>query len=488
MEASLETDGLAAARATAELLLRARHPLGEVYAAAVALERGHEEEARRLAAASRVPLASRAVGRRLAEALALRTLGSGAVVRDRRGELVGWLNGEGHLTLADGVDPLLLLPFRETAARRRRAAPEPAEGIPFWLPAGSAREALGTGGLRLTVDLELARLAREALARWRGTIVLLEPRTGAILAAVSDPRTIAREGPAALTQRREPASISKVVTAAAAYRAGIDADAAIGHMTCNGVERYGGQPLWCSWKAGPLEGLDHALAISCNTAFATLGNRVGREALTAELRRWGFDAGPAVLMGAAGRIHTPPQSPRQLADLSIGLTVSDITPLHAALLATVVANEGTMPEPRLVANVCGPVGLTDRLAVLPPAREVVAPGTVRRLRQAMRAVALYGTGTGLAPRGFPIAMKTGTAAEYRKGYHVNYIGIAPTPDATLAFCVRITYRPSSRAANRAAREVTTTLLARLADRRVGLAENAERQRGRAAWAAESGAR
>ena len=42
----------------------------------------------------------------------------------------------------------------------------------------------------------------------------------------------------------------------------------------------------------------------------------------------------------------------------------------------------------------------------------------------MRAVALYGTGTGLAPRGFPIAMKTGTAAEYRKGYHVNYIGIA----------------------------------------------------------------
>jgi peptidoglycan glycosyltransferase len=213
---------------------------------------------------------------------------------------------------------------------------------------------------------------------------------------------------------------------------------------------------------------------------------VGREALVAELRRWGFDAGPEALMGAAGRIHTPPQSPRQVADLSIGLTVSDITPLHAALLATVVANGGTMPEPRLVANVCGPVGLTDRLAVLPPARKVVSPATVPRLRQAMRAVALYGTGAGLAPRDFPIAMKTGTAAEYRKGYHVNYIGIAPAPDASLAFCVRITYRPNSRAVNRAAREVTQALLARLADRRLALEERAGRQRALAAWPAEQG--
>ena len=487
VEAALDMEDLTAARALAELLVRARHPLGELYAGAVALERGHEEEARRLATASRAPLASRAVGRRLAEALELGVLGTGAVVRDRRGALVGWLDGEGLLTLADGLDPLLLPPFQETPSRRR-AEPEATEGIPFWLPPAGAREARGAGGLRLTLDLDLARLAREALGRWRGTIVLLEPRTGAILAAVSDPRTIAREGPAALTQRREPASISKVLTAAAAYRAGIDADAAIGRMTCKGVERYGGQPLWCSWKAGPLDGLDHALAISCNTSFATLGNRVGRDALTAELHRWGFDAGTDALMGAAGRIHTPPKSARQLADLSIGLTVSDITPLHAALLATVVANGGTMPEPRLVANVCGPVGLTDRLAILPPVREVADPRTVSRLLRAMKAVALYGTGSGLAPSRFPIAMKTGTAAEYRKGYHVNYIGIAPTPDASLAFCVRITYRPNSRAVNRAAREVTQTLLARLADRRLVLVGGAEEQRGLAAWATGGGER
>jgi peptidoglycan glycosyltransferase len=487
LDRALEREDLRGARATAELLLRAGHPLGPLYAGAVALERGEADEARSLAAASPVPLASRALGRRLAEALALRASGASAIVRDRRGTLVGALDAKGRLTLAEGLDPLLLPPFREAAPRGRRVAAEPEAAVPFWLPPAEARAATRTGGLRLALDLDLARVALDALGTWRGTIVLVEPRTGSVLAAVSDPRTLAREGAAAFRQRREPASISKVITAAAAYRSGIDANAAIGHMTCRGVERFGGRPLWCTWKAGPLEGLSHAMAISCNIAFARLGVRIGRDRLIDELRRWGFDAGEDALMGAAGHIHTLPHNARQLADLSIGLTLSDITPLHAALLATVLANGGTMPEPRVVANPCGPVGLSDRVAVLPPPRKVLGPRTVPPLRRALQAVALYGTGTGLAPRGFPIAMKTGTAAEYRKGYHVNYIGIAPTPDAAVAFCVRITYRPNSRAVNQAAREVTSALLAGLAERRLSLQREARRQRAHAAWPTGRGA-
>jgi peptidoglycan glycosyltransferase len=484
LEAALEREDLRGARALGQLLVRAGHPLGPLYAGAVALERGDEAEAARRAGSSPVPLASRPAGRQLEQALVLRAFGASAVVRDRRGALVGGLDGQGRLALAEGLDPLLLPPFEKDPPRRRRLPARREPALPYWLSPEDARAAARSGGLRLTLDLDLARLALESLGRWRGTIVLVEPRTGSILAAVSDPRTRAREGPAAFSQRREPASISKIITAAAAYRSGIDADAAIGRMTCRGVERFGGRPLWCSWKAGPLAGLDHALAISCNTSFARVGARVGRERLVDELRRWGFDAGPEALMGAAGRIHTPPRNERQLADLSIGLTLSDITPLHAALLATVVAGGGTMPEPRLVANVCGPVGLSDRVAELPPVREVVGPRTVPPLLRAMRAVALYGTGTGLSPRGFGAAMKTGTAAEYRKGYHVNYIGVAPTPDPTVGFCVRITYRPNSRAVNRAAREVTKALLAGLAARRIALERGAQSQRAHAAWPAE----
>ena len=73
-------------------------------------------------------------------------------------------------------------------------------------------------------------------------------------------------------------------------------------------------------------------------------------------------------------------------------------------------------------------------------------------------------------------MKTGTAAEWGRGYHVNYIGMGPLPDPAVAFCVRVTHERTSPAVTRAAREVTRRLLAALADRRPALESAARRQR------------
>jgi penicillin-binding protein A len=273
-----------------------------------------------------------------------------------------------------------------------------------------------------------------------------------------------------------------VLTAAAAYRAGLDADAEIKRMTCTGVERYGGQPLWCAWPAGPLQGLDHALAVSCNVAFANLGVRLGAERILEEYRRWGF-GDPEALLGSAGSVHTLPRTPRKLADLADGLTLVDVTPLHAALLAATVANDGRLPEPRLVEGPCGRLGLTDGATPPPAGRDVLDPALARRLRQAMRAVAEHGTGAGLAPPGLPIAMKTGTAAEWAKGYHVNYIGMVPLPDPAIAFCIRVTNVGTSPGVNAAAREVARRLLSGLADRRAagrrpGFVPDMDRRTGR----------
>jgi peptidoglycan glycosyltransferase len=318
--------------------------------------------------------------------------------------------------------------------------------------------------LRLTLDLELSRSALAALGGRRGSIVLVDAPSGGLLAAVSDERTSAAEGAAALTQRLEPASIAKLLTTAAAYRSGLDPDALISRMTCTGVERYGGEPLWCAWPGGALGGLDDALAKSCNVAFANLGVELGVARMAAEYRLWGFGADPAALLGAAGRVHTPARTPRQLADLAIGLELVDVTPLHAALLAAVVADDGRLPEPRVLDGPCGPLGLTDEPPTPSPVREVLEPAVARRLRRAMSAVARQGTGAGLAPAGYEIAMKTGTAAERGRGYHVNYVGIAPLRDTTIAFCVRVTHGASSPAITTTAREVTRRLLASLAER------------------------
>jgi peptidoglycan glycosyltransferase len=160
----------------------------------------------------------------------------------------------------------------------------------------------------------------------------------------------------------------------------------------------------------------------------------------------------------------------------VGLGVADVTPLHAAVLAAVVANGGRRPVPRLVTGGCGMLGLTDAPWAPPPGVETITPAVARRLRQALEAVAAFGTGAGLAPRGFPVAMKTGTAAEPGRGYHVNYIGIAPLPDPAIAFCVRVTNERSSTAVTRAAREVTGRLLAALAERRALLDSAMRRDR------------
>ena len=198
--------------------------------------------------------------------------------------------------------------------------------------------------------------------------------------------------------------------------------------------------------------------------------------MVAEYRSWGFDAGGGALLGAAGRVHTPPRTPRQVADLSVGLELADVTPLHAALLAAVVANDGRMPDPRLVSGACGALGLRDEPLPLSAGRDVLERAIARRLRRAMEAVAQYGTGVGLAPPGFPVAMKTGTAAEWGRGYHVNYIGMGPLPDPAIAFCVRVTNERSSPAVTRAARDVTRRLLTALADRRPALDSAARRER------------
>jgi peptidoglycan glycosyltransferase len=463
--AALERGEVDAAARAATLLRRAGHPLGALYAAAFAFDRGDEAEARREAAASPAPLAARGPGQRLVSALAARDRGARTLLWDRGGRLVQTIDDDGSPRLTP-----------EGAGTLDEALGRLADGADT-LP----REA---SSVRLTLDADLSRVALDALGPYRGSVVLLDPRTGALLAAVTDAATAAAEPGAAFAQRREPASIAKVLTVAAAYRAGHDADGAIGRMACGGVERYGGKPLWCAFRAGPLEGLDHALGVSCNVAFANVAMLVGRERLVEEYRLWGFDGG--ALLGAAGRIHGGVRGPRELADLGIGLEQVDVTPLHAAALAAVIGDDGRMPAVHLVAGATSPLALRDAPRRRPPGREVVPPAIAARLRAAMASVARRGTGVGLAPAGFPMAMKTGTAATPGLGYHVNYIGTAPLPEPTVAFAVRVTGERSSPAVTEAAREVTRRLLASLAARSPRLAADARRQRSLAGQAGSLG--
>lgn len=436
-----------------ELAEQDGRPTVELVRTAALIEQGRDHEA-----ASKVALAlgtqpsirlARRVRHYLETLPPAATRSEAVILRDRTGRRLGILSGGGEIELVDGVEP-------------------------EWVPRAVAEIAddhEGASSLRLSLDLELSALAFEAFGSYRGSIVIVDPRNGQILAATSDRRSFRDGGTPAFEELREPASIAKIMTTTAALRAGLDPDAEISRMTCNGHRRYDGQILYCPYIAGPLRSLDRALAVSCNLAFADLGVQLGRQRMLEEHRRYGFDSPVGPFPG--GRIVEAWGDDRQLADLSIGLEATEITPLHAALMAAVVANDGVMPVPTLVHAEDGRLGIHPRRLPTAPGRRVMEPEWLPTVVSAMEAVAGRGTASHVAPPGFPVAMKTGTASHPRWGFHVNYIGIGPMPDARIAFCVRITHQRTSKRVRYAAQLVTRRLLrsmARVAEARGWLEE------------------
>ena len=441
MDAALRRRALDATRRLARLARENGDPVAAAYQAAVLVEEGDDRGAGAILA--EFPgLGAAPVGQRVARVLEAHGAGATVTVTDRRGVLAGFLDAAGTFH------------------------PEPggaADVIPA--PALAAASAGGQRGVRLSTDFDLSATALGALGAERGSIVLIDLATGEVRAAVTDARTRAASGGTpAFEQAREPASIAKIMTAAAALRAGHDADAEVRGMVCNGSQRYKGGVLWCSTPGGPLTGgLEQAFAISCNIAFANLAVEVGWPAMVDELHRWGFDR-PRDEVPGAGRVLKTSGTQRELASLGIGLDLTEITPLHAARLGSVLAR-GEMAEPALLSADDGALGLTPRPLAHPAARRILEPAWVPLLQRALEGVVEEGgTAEGVAPDTFPVEMKTGTASTPGLGYHVNYVGVGPMPHPKIAFAVRITNQPTSHRVRDAAQDVLANLLEALGRR------------------------
>jgi len=425
-------------------LARFSIPLGfqeaPLYEAAALLELGRRRESQEAYNSLDSRLQHSPLGTRLERVLTALAEDARSVLQDRRGRPIGWVTADRKVRLLEGVDPELV----PVETIQQALAEKPASSV------------------RLSIDLELSRLAKRALRGYRGSIVLLEPYTGEILAAVSDRYTRRRLADPAFHELLEPASISKLITTTAAMRADLDPDHEISRMRCNGALRLEGDYLWCPTPGGRLKGLNQAMGSSCNVAFATLGLMVGPSRLLDELHLYGFDS-PERQGLQLGRILDQPQMKKETADLAIGLEHIACTPLHAALIAAVYANSGYRVEPTLFSARDGLLGISRRVSTVPERVRILDPEWLQPLRRSMEAVVDWGgTAHGIVPDGFPVAMKTGTAATPGRGYHTNYIGYGPKENPEVAFCIRITRIRSSRIAGQASRGATGRLLRYLA--------------------------
>jgi len=319
--------------------------------------------------------------------------------------------------------------------------------------------------VELTLDARLQEAASHALGWRKGAIVALDPYTGEILCALSQPSfqpaqvdkdwSKLRDDPNCPLFNRafdglyEPGSIAKIMTAAAALETGVDM-AKLFPMTPPTAIDLGGQ-IFRDWEYhGEIRSLKEAMDVSSNIALYRVAEAMGPDVLLRTINRFGFnkdmDLGFTLANGKridmqASRPTTPEQADTQfdLANLSCGLGKNfRISPLQAARLALVIANGGKLMKPNLVRSVRSLNG--DLLYQMQPTveDEVIKPETAERVKQVMEDAVEGDRGIGKKARvaGILIAGKTGTSRTHSKGsLDAWFICFAPADKPKLAVAV-----------------------------------------------------
>ena len=338
----------------------------------------------------------------------------------------------------------------------------------------------------LTLDSSLQQVAAAALGNRRGSVVALDPRTGAVLAFYSwptfDPNAIsntdldaaraakqaldAADGEPLLTSAHRqvfpPGSTFKVITAASGLENGVVTptspvfDEVVSYalpLTNVSLQNFGGNS--CGGD------LATSLARSCNTSFAELGAEyLGPDPVIATAERFGFNETPPfdIPLTAQSRFpddygiqlgesdQTPPapivEGSSLLAQASIGQFDVRATPLQMALVAGGIANDGVIMQPHVVDFVTDADDgvLLDQVEP-EPWRRALETGVANMTADMMVGVVESGTATSLARGGLTVGAKTGTAevdtfsgAEDTHAWIIAFAGPAQGP-AELALAV-----------------------------------------------------
>jgi penicillin-binding protein A len=309
-----------------------------------------------------------------------------------------------------------------------------------------------------TLDPKAQRVAAQALAGRPGSVVALNPRTGAVLVMYSNPSyndnspTRLGSGESLLNRatqaRYEPGSTFKVVTGTAALDSGLYTPNSV--IVGNSPIIVSGVPLQNdgnqSW--GP-QTLTTAMTYSINTIFAQVAERVGRARLAMYMKRFGFyskpplDYPPAEIRASDVLSFTgkflPPGSPQEdIGRIGIGQGGVLVTPLQMAMVAAAVANGGKLMTPHLTDRVVNSDGVTVKTISPTVYAQVMKPSAAAGLTDMMTKVVEEGTGTAVQLGGIRVAGKTGTASIGPPGSNItepSFMAFAPAQNPRVAIDV-----------------------------------------------------
>jgi penicillin-binding protein 2 len=329
--------------------------------------------------------------------------------------------------------------------------------------AGRELRLLGVGpaksgsALQLTLDLNLQKTAEKALAGRRGAVVVVDVKTGAVLALASgptfDPNLFTRR----ITQKEwqqlqsednpflnralqgyPPGSTFKVVTAAAGMQSGKFSPDSM--LATSAYISLGGFQFHEHGSGYGVIGFQDAFAYSSNTFFYQVGLTTGPE----EISKWGHRLGIGTTTdlgldgGNQGAIPTPAEKQKLYGEpwyagdtvsTSIGQGLVQVTPLEMAVVYAAIANGGWRVKPHLLAS-------QTNTAVTQREKTGLAAETIATIRAGLTAVVQRGTARQLSDGSIPLtAGKTGTAEVPGHPDNALYAGFGPVTNPQIAVAV-----------------------------------------------------
>lgn len=345
--------------------------------------------------------------------------------------------------------------------------------------------------IQLTIDSSIQHFAERAAEKAmyennakRVTILVMEPKTGGLLAMASkpdydlnNPRIISDimeeklsydfsekkesgerikkslgerqqemwKNPA-VTFNYEPGSTFKIITSAAGLEEGV--------VTPNtqfydkGYTMVGGRMLKC-WRYPRNHGSEtfaEAVQQSCNPVFVEVALKLGVDRFYKYIEGFGFGQKTGIdLDGEEGGIVASKKNIKDisLATSSYGQGVS-VTPIQLITAASAIANEGMLMKPRIVNSIHSPE-TNEVIEEFKPEeiRQVISKETAQSLLKILESVVSKGTGSKAQIPGYAIGGKTGTANKVIDGayatgkYVASFVGIAPISDPKITVLVII---------------------------------------------------
>lgn len=302
--------------------------------------------------------------------------------------------------------------------------------------------------VNLSINQKIQNIAYKYLGDRIGSIVVMNPSTGEVLAMVSNPtfdpnsidqdwNELIQNADAPLLNRvtqgiYRPGSTFKVITTTAILESQINQE-----YNDTGTEKIQGYDInnYDDLVFGPLD-LRSAFINSVNTYFASKTNQLGREKFREVSEKYMFNKTYDFDID----IQFPKIPFDELNDVDLAMTgfgygKTQVSPLHMAMVVSTIANNGRMMKPILVKSVTDENGkfIEERKAEV--LSEVTSQSNAELIRELMVGVVNEGTATEAYIPGIQVAGKTGTADKANESTDAWFIGFAPAYSPQIAISI-----------------------------------------------------